>query len=292
MTAGAAGVTGHDAAGHELEFPCATRLDYEAALQEPAMTVAWQLEQDLVQRRPTRASWLPGFCAICAAPTRFRVPGTLRRRRFAQSGLRDELTCRSCGLAARQRKIASLLRSQAPGRRLYVTEQRGPFFAHLRRTWQGALLGSEYLGPNHAPGAHVGDTRHEDLQRLSFPDGSFDLAASCDVLEHVVRPELALRELRRVLAPGGTLLFTVPFHGDLQDNRVRAVVEDGRVRHLLPPEHHGDPLSRRGALVFTDFGWQLLDQLRDAGFAEVRVVLHWSLVHGYLGVPCQYFVAT
>jgi SAM-dependent methyltransferase len=45
---------------------------------------------------------------------------------------------------------------------------------------------------------------------LPFEDDSFDLAASLDVIEHLEDDLGALRELRRVVAPGGALLITVP----------------------------------------------------------------------------------
>jgi len=45
---------------------------------------------------------------------------------------------------------------------------------------------------------------------LPFADGAFDLAVALDVLEHVRDDDAALRELARVVAPGGRLLVTVP----------------------------------------------------------------------------------
>jgi SAM-dependent methyltransferase len=48
------------------------------------------------------------------------------------------------------------------------------------------------------------------LESLPFEDGSFDLVASTDVIEHVGAEQEALRELHRVAAPNGTLLLTVP----------------------------------------------------------------------------------
>jgi len=48
---------------------------------------------------------------------------------------------------------------------------------------------------------------------LPFADGAFDLALALDVLEHVRDDGAALRELARVVAPGGRLLVTVPQYG-------------------------------------------------------------------------------
>jgi SAM-dependent methyltransferase len=48
------------------------------------------------------------------------------------------------------------------------------------------------------------------IERLEFSDASFDLILATDVLEHLRDDRAALRELRRVAAPGATLLCTVP----------------------------------------------------------------------------------
>ncbi len=45
---------------------------------------------------------------------------------------------------------------------------------------------------------------------LPFRDGSFDVVAAFDVVEHCADDALALAELSRVLAPGGRLLLSVP----------------------------------------------------------------------------------
>jgi SAM-dependent methyltransferase len=45
---------------------------------------------------------------------------------------------------------------------------------------------------------------------LPFPDRAFDLVTTLDVVEHVEDDVGALRELRRVLRPGGLLLVAVP----------------------------------------------------------------------------------
>jgi SAM-dependent methyltransferase len=45
---------------------------------------------------------------------------------------------------------------------------------------------------------------------MPFPSDSFDLAVTLDVIEHLEDDLGALQEMRRVVAPGGALLVTVP----------------------------------------------------------------------------------
>ena len=57
---------------------------------------------------------------------------------------------------------------------------------------------------------HAGEVYEGSVLEMPFPDGSFDLAVSLDVIEHLEDDLGALRELRRAVAPGGALLLTVP----------------------------------------------------------------------------------
>lgn len=56
----------------------------------------------------------------------------------------------------------------------------------------------------------VGGVQEGRIEELPFEDGSFDLILATDVLEHLEDDRTALRELRRVSAPNGRLLVTVP----------------------------------------------------------------------------------
>jgi len=57
-----------------------------------------------------------------------------------------------------------------------------------------------------------------DAHRLPFADASFDLVISTAVLEHCYFPHLVMREIRRVLRPGGSALMGASFwekwHGE------------------------------------------------------------------------------
>ena len=50
-----------------------------------------------------------------------------------------------------------------------------------------------------------------DITNIPEPDASFDAVMCIEVLEHLPDPIRALRELTRLLKPGGTLIITAPF---------------------------------------------------------------------------------
>jgi len=49
-----------------------------------------------------------------------------------------------------------------------------------------------------------------DISNLPFAEDSFDLITSNMVFEHINRPEVQLREIYRILKPGGKLIFHTP----------------------------------------------------------------------------------
>lgn len=53
--------------------------------------------------------------------------------------------------------------------------------------------------------------------KMPFEDSSFDSAMATEVLEHCPEPEIVLKEVFRVLKPGGVFFFTVPFLWNLHE---------------------------------------------------------------------------
>jgi SAM-dependent methyltransferase len=130
------------------------------------------------------------------------------------------------------------------------------------------FAGSDYR-PGAAPGLVVDGTRSEDLTKLTYPDASFDLVLTSETLEHVPDLGAALGEVRRVLAPGGRHIFTVPVLPEAPSTFPRALLRpDGTIEDLALRISH--PGGDWGYPVFTEFGADLPDLLRRAGF-EVDV---------------------
>jgi SAM-dependent methyltransferase len=67
-------------------------------------------------------------------------------------------------------------------------------------------------GELHPVDSRVGAVQGDALA-LPFPDNAFDRVIASEILEHIPDDEQAMRELARVLRPGGTMAITVPRAG-------------------------------------------------------------------------------
>jgi len=236
---------------------------------------------------------LKGFCFVCGAERVFQVSQMYSSSTTLDGRIipnwREHLNCRSCGTVNRTRASLHILDQEfglKSESRFYITEQITPLFLLLKEKWPN-IMGSEYISDKYKSGDVIDGILHQDVQDLSFSDESFDCILSFDVLEHVPDEKKAFRELARCLAPGGRLLFTVPFSYNREDHLVRAILrENGTVEHVLEPEYHGNPVDPEGgALCFRHFGWSIVDDLRRAGFVDVEVLSYWSEALLHFGDP-------
>ena len=113
---------------------------------------------------------------------------------------------------------------------------------------------------NYRRAARAGHALFGDARELPFPDRSFDLVLSGGLLEHFRDPAAVIREMARVLRPGGL------FYADIVPRRPSLYrwAERGRMRH---EEHLAEGIYEsdlpKGA-------WAGL--VRDAGLRGVRIV--------------------
>lgn len=270
---------------------CRDRAEWERFRSGPAFQAIETEDEAILARRRFDETWrLPGYSFPAERFVNFHVDNLLGRRdgdRFLPN-VRESLVCPVTALNNRQRLMATLIATKVAKRGgpcdIYLMEQVTSVFKWVRaRFADHRTVGSEYLGPDLSPGQIVDGLRHEDIHSLSFADDSIDLIVSADVMEHVASPARAFSEVARVLRPGGVALMTFPFDAGLSELVVRAEILDGDLRHRLEPIYHVNPISKGGSLVFTDFGWDLLDVIRAQGFREVALEVYHSIPLGNLG---------
>lgn len=210
--------------------------------------------------RPAELGLSRERCAVCGF-------GWLLRLARNELGVR----CARCGASAVTQSLAAAIRDEFPAlaqAAVYEMSAQGPLVDFLGRHC-AALTTSELLD-DVAPGASRDGVLCQNVERLTFADASFDLCTSSEVFEHVEDDAAGFRELHRVLRPGGRLIFTVPLH-DSERTRERFTLRGGVRVAVLPPAYHADRYRGPTVLVQRDYGRDLVDRLRDAGFVEARI---------------------
>jgi SAM-dependent methyltransferase len=193
---------------------------------------------------------------------------------------RENYQCGSCGASLRYRQQASAIAATygRPGEPLAQLAGDGAFGGIA--IYEPGIIGPfrqfledlpgyvhSYYWPETEVGKEHKGVRCEDLRGLTFGDESFDLVISSDIFEHVRGPLDAFAEIFRVLRPGGHHVFTVPLLWPFPSTTTTRVDYSGpEDKFLVPPEYHGCPTDPAGSLVYTDFGMDLPEQLRELGF--------------------------
>lgn len=114
-----------------------------------------------------------------------------------------------------RKKLRQLSENQTFGDALNLGTGEGDYdrmVAGYCRSLTGCDVNEDDLQHARALNRGVLNLRYEsnDALALSYPDASFDLLVSCEVIEHVGRPEQMIREIARVLRPGGAAVMTFP----------------------------------------------------------------------------------
>ena len=99
-----------------------------------------------------------------------------------------------------------------------------------------------------------------DVHRLDFPDGTFDVVHAHQVLQHVADPVGALREMKRVCAPGGIVAARdADYAGFIWFPQLPALDLWRELYQRAARANRGEP----------DAGRRLLSWAQQAGFADV-----------------------
>jgi SAM-dependent methyltransferase len=163
----------------------------------------------------------------------------------------ERATCPHCGSIARDRFLHHCFQARTRYRRDLRVLETSPRLGDEYRTVMRERV--DYLCSDFDLRAHRADLQ-VDLQDMELPDESLDVVLTSHVLEHVPDTDRALKELFRVLRPGGHLVLLVP-------------ITQGKTAPPAEPEYHSDD-----TLVYWRFGLDLTERLRGAGFRTTVLV--------------------
>lgn len=219
-----------------------------------------------------KARSLTGCCSVCGTFGVFTGPIAVGLSQ------RDLFACEECGTTLRYRDQATAIlqhfacgaansldgfvQTTAPQLEILEFGLRGPFVQRFRTL---PKYRQAYLFDDVPPGEEHDGVYCEDIRHTTFADEAFDLVITSDVMEHVSNWRDAVAETARLLRPGGAHIFTIPLRWPIPPtSRVRAKLVDGKIVHLVAPRYHVSGTGGQ-ALVFTDFGADLLDEHVAAG---------------------------
>jgi SAM-dependent methyltransferase len=126
--------------------------------------------------------------------------------------------------------------------------------AARKHGWQGQGVDVSSHAANHVRGLGF-EVFEGELHEAAYPSGHFDVVTAAELLEHIFEPQALVREVARILRPGGLFWTTTP-HARGLSARVLGL----KWRCIWPPEH---------LQLFSVGGLKTL--MREAGFRDIRV---------------------
>ena len=196
----------------------------------------------LADRRQFRGGRLPRTCPICGYHGMFISVGHPGRW---------DARCLTCGSRERHRLL-----------HLWITEGGGdklagkrilhfaPEKAFMRRMRGNPLYETADL-------LQSGVTHTVDITNTKLPDASYDVVMANHVLEHIRDDRAAMRELFRLLKPGGVALLSVPINATRQTTHENPAI--------LSPAARWAHFSAHDHLRY--YGLDFAGRLAEAGFA-------------------------
>lgn len=185
-------------------------------------------------------------CPICDSHYRKFLP-------YGRLKPRENALCPNCQSLERHRLMWLYLRDRTdfftPGKHVLHIAPEACFIQRFEK-----LHGDHYITADiESPLAKV----KMDIHQIPFADNTFDVILCNHVLEHVNDDLLAMRELCRVLKPGGFAILQVPFYFPLPDHTFTDLtITNPRERERLFGQ--SDHVRR--------FGKDYADRLRASGF--------------------------
>jgi predicted SAM-dependent methyltransferase len=132
------------------------------------------------------------------------------------AGYGEQVICPNCRSTARERLVLAVLQDQ-----FNLKDKLILHFAPEATVYKYLNQEAIVITADIEPGFYHNldkQCRAENLCSLSFEDGLFDWVICNHVLEHIKTDSLAVREINRVLKPGGQAILQVPFTTSVEEN--------------------------------------------------------------------------
>ena len=217
-----------------------------------------------------------GCCPICNREVRFMAE---------QDRYRDHLLCSDCKSLPRHRSFFHVLKMLFPNYRELMIHESMPV-DHIAKKMFHDCPGytSSHCWPD-VGNKKVGNS-YQDLENLTFPDESFNIFITMDVMDHILDPAKAFQEIARVLKPGGAHIFTVPIH-NRDVSIIRANRDGHNIKYLMPPEYH----THNRSLVTREWGKDIIEQIFQVAGLQTAVYSIQNRNMGILGAMTDVLVS-
>ncbi|KND50602.1 MAG: Glycosyltransferase [Parcubacteria bacterium C7867-007] len=224
-------------------------------------------------------------CSLCAHHSRAFIsnppaPGqkVIDQYHIIAMGGRLNYRCPWCGSTDKERLVYEYLFVQTTvfqdaSKVLHIAPERNLARVLKSRTAGTYTAGDKFEGDTRYTDGRYGDAVTLDITDIPFPDASFDLVVCNHVLEHVLDDRKALREIYRVLVPGGRAILQVPVSRTLDTSIEDQSITDpkgklaafGQADHVRIYSEH-DYLERLSGAGF------MLEPKRAAEFLDQKTI--------------------
>ncbi|MDB4757309.1 ubiquinone/menaquinone biosynthesis methyltransferase [Akkermansiaceae bacterium] len=189
-----------------------------------------------------------------------------------------------------RRKVGRIVSRWKPEHVLDVATGTGDLALEIQKRCPGAqVLGTDFCPEMlaHATEGGVQETQVEDAMNLSFKDGTFDVVTAAFGLRNMENWQKALREMGRVIKPGGHLLV-------LDFSQPRGILKKpyGLYLNKILPKVAGLLTGQGGAYQYLagsigefPYGDKMIELFKDADFQDCKCqLLSGGIASIYTGV--------
>ncbi len=221
-----------------------------------------------------------GYCNCCEETVSFIAD---------DSWYRDHYLCSNCKCRPRERALVYVLEELYPNYRELLIHESSP-------NKQGASVMfkqkcSKYIATQyfagHPLGQEINEFRNENLECQTFQDEAFDLVITQDVMEHIVAPDKAFKEIARTLRKGGAHIFSVPLVNNSRPTQKWATLnEKSEIIFPFTPDYHG------AFPVFWHYGYDIVDLIYESSGLVTRIFVIDNLNFGIRAQLIEILVST